>query len=246
MMPKKARQRQPDESVLATFMIPYEKWQDFQKTARAEGTTASATLVAFIEAYLAGNRPSELELAEPKLETQLEAEFDKNLDTLIEKAVERKIASFDAILNNLQKAVTQIDERLEKDARLEKAVGQKIASFDEMLNHCQKVVKQLDESLIKVEKAAHQSNDSKNKAPKFIDVEAVTIDNDIEKNADTDTDTTFDELNGLTQKALCEEFGINPSKLVRNASMRGLSSSDYLHQLTGWVYKNGRYYPPQR
>lgn len=248
MMPKQARQRKPDELVLATFMIPYKKWQDFQKAAREEGTTASAALVAFIESYLAGNQPSQPELTEPEfiepeLETQLVTALSQNLDAQIEKAVEQKIASFDTMLNYLHQAVRQIDERLEKNPQQEKAVEQKISSVDEMLNHLQKTVIQLDERLEKVEKAAPQLKNEEYPSIKLIDIEAVTI----ESTADTDKniDNSLDDVKGLTQKALCEEFGINPSNLVRNASMRGLSASDYLNQLTGWVYRNGMYYPPK-
>ncbi|HAG81807.1 MAG TPA: hypothetical protein DCL61_11720 [Cyanobacteria bacterium UBA12227] len=58
-------------------------------------------------------------------------------------------------------------------------------------------------------------------------------------------DPRLDNLPGLTQKALCEEFGINPTNIIRNARVRGLSSPDYLQQLTGWVYRKGKYYPPE-
>jgi methyl-accepting chemotaxis protein len=248
MMPKQARQRKPDELVLATFMIPYKKWQDFQKAAREEGTTASAALAAFIESYLAGNRSSQPELTEPEflepeLDTQLATALVKNLDSQIEKAVEQKIASFDTMLDYLHKAVKQIDERLEKDDHIEQAMKQKISSFDEMLNHLHKTVIRIDERVEKVEKVAPQLKNEDYQSLKLIDVEAVTI----ESTADTDKhlDNNLDDGKGLTQKVLCEEFGINPSNLVKNANMRGLSASDYLNQLTGWVYRNGMYYPPK-
>jgi hypothetical protein len=117
MMPKKAKQRQPDEPVLATFMISYEKWQDFQKAARAEGTTASATLVAFIESYLAGEQ-----LSEPEVEIQLEARLNESLDARIEEAVALKVASLDKVIgNHLQNVVKERDATL--DARIEEAGG---------------------------------------------------------------------------------------------------------------------------
>lgn len=262
-MPKQARQRKPDELVLATFMIPYQKWQDFQKAAREEGTTASAALAAFIESYLAANHSSqpevtepeltESELTEPKLtepklteremETQLATALSKNLDAQIEKAVQQKIASFDTMLDYLYKAVRQIDERLEQDAHIEQAMGQKISTFDQVLNHLHKTVIRLDERLEKVEKVAPQFKNEEYQSLKLIEVEAVTI----ESTTDTqrNLDNNIDDIKGLTQKALCEEFGINPSNLVRNATMRGLSTSDYLNQLTGWVHRNGMYYPPK-
>ncbi|HBE56136.1 MAG TPA: hypothetical protein DDW56_01025, partial [Cyanobacteria bacterium UBA11366] len=62
---------------------------------------------------------------------------------------------------------------------------------------------------------------------------------------DIDSDKNLDNFKGLTQKSLCEEFGINPINIVRNAKVRGLSSQEYLQQLTGWVYRKGKYYPPE-
>lgn len=251
MMPKKAKQRQPDEPVLATFMISYEKWQDFQKAARAEGTTASATLVAFIESYLAEER-----LSASEVEITLEAQLNESLDARIEEAVALKVAGLDKVIgNHLQNAVKERDATL--DARIEEAVGLKIIGLGEMLNHLQNTITEIDKRLGKVETSTNQLNTGKYPAPKLIDVKAVSVDQNIDQNLEMDIDTdkyrsqdietvvdkAIDNLAGLTQKDLCEEFGINPSSIVRNARMRGLSSSEYLHQLTGWVHRNGKYYP---
>ena len=215
-MPKKARKRNPGDLVLATFIVPHEKWQEFQKMAKAEGRTASATLAAFIESYLAGDRPLEIEIA-----TDLEAELMRNLDDRIEVAVEPKIASLGEKMNQLQDTVIELNKRLDK-----------------------------------AEKAANQSNTHKSKKTRFIDVEVVPIQENIDKNPDShidnddidldlDLDKNLDNFKGLTQKSLCEEFGINPINIVRNAKVRGLSSQEYLQQLTGWVYRRGKYYPPE-
>ncbi len=219
-MPKKARKRNPGDLVLATFIVPYEKWQDFQKMAKAEGRTASATLAAFIESYLAGDRPLEIEIA-----TDLEAELMRNLDDRIEVAVEPKIANLGDQLNQLQNTVIELNKRLDK-----------------------------------AEKAANQSNTDNSKTPRFIDVEVISIEENIYKNPDSnidnddidvdieidsDSDKNLDNFKGLTQKSLCEEFGINPINIVRNAKVRNLSSQEYLQQLTGWVYRRGKYYPPE-
>ncbi|MEA5418855.1 hypothetical protein VB712_06415 [Spirulina sp. CCNP1310] len=53
MIPKKARQRHPDDPVVATFMLPYAQWQAFKTIVESQGETVSATLLAFIEGYLA-------------------------------------------------------------------------------------------------------------------------------------------------------------------------------------------------
>ncbi len=218
-MPKKARKRKPGELVLATFIIPHEKWQDFQKMAKAEGRTASTTLVAFIEAYLAGDRPLEVEF-----DAELEAELARNVD-----------------------------------ARIEEAMSVKINPLVERVNDLYHTLRELEKRLGKLENLGHQSKTGKSHPTKFIDVEVIPIHNDIQKNIDIDSnksdiyqedteneiDPRLDNLPGLTQKALCEEFGINPTNIIRNARVRGLSSPDYLQQLTGWVYRKGKYYPPE-
>lgn len=247
MMPRKARKRPPDEPVLATFMISHEKWQDFQKAAKAKGTTASATIVAFIDGYLGGDQSFEIEETEPELETQSEAENSGNLDAVIEKVVGSKIARFDEMLNHLDQSFRELDERIEKVTSIEKVVGSKFASFEQMLNHLHISVQHIDERLEKVENAARQVKSEMYNAPKLIDIEAVTLDSsNIDINTDQSSDEQLNNLTGLTEKALCEEFGLNPSSIVRNAKMRGLSSPDYLNQITGWVYVKGKYYPPEQ
>lgn len=247
MMPRKARKRQPDEPVLATFMISHEKWLDFQKAAKAGGTTASATIVAFIDSYLAGEQSFEIEQTEPELETQPEAELSGNLDAIIEKVVESKIASFDEFLNHIHQSFRELDERIEKVTSIENVVESKLATLEQMLNHLHKSVQQIDERLGKVENAARQVKSETYNVPKLIDIEAVTLDNsNIDINTDQARDEQLNNLTGLTEKALCDEFGLNPSSIVRNAKMRGLSSPDYLNQITGWVYVKGKYYPPEQ
>ncbi|WP_139276698.1 hypothetical protein [Spirulina major] len=56
MTPKKARQRHPEDPVVATFMIPYAAWQEFKTRVEAQGETVSGTLLAFIQGYLAAVR----------------------------------------------------------------------------------------------------------------------------------------------------------------------------------------------
>lgn len=212
-MPKKAKKRKPGELVLATFIIPHEKWQDFQNRAKAEGRTASAILVAFIERYLGGKQSFDLEL-----ESQLEADFD-----------------------------TTLDERIEAIASV------KIANLGELLNQLDHTVKYLDKRLSKLESAAHKSETENFYSANFIDVEVIAINDNFDENANIniepekpDNEPNLEDLSGLTQKALCEEFGINPSNIIRNAKVRGLSSPEYLQQVTGWVYRNGKYYPPDK
>jgi hypothetical protein len=232
-MPKKARKREPDEPVLATFMIAYEKWQQFQKVARAEGTTASATLVAFIESYLAGARfIDEEEEDESEPSSTSEDESNLNLEERIEQTVNVKIANVDRLLERLQDSVRDIDCRLE----------------------------QVENMLPSGETTATE------KPPKTIDIDAIAVDPDVEVqtarpfpsetsawspsasqtpqvNWENFGNVTAARSLGLSEQALCEEFGINAHNIERNANVRGISRQAYLHQLTGWLYRDGLYYP---
>ena len=51
-MPRRAKKRQADEIVRASFSIPYGKWQQFQEVVRAQGSTVSVALFSLIEEYL--------------------------------------------------------------------------------------------------------------------------------------------------------------------------------------------------
>jgi hypothetical protein len=142
------------------------------------------------------------------------------------------------------------------DQQMQKLISEKIAAkfedFEPIINRIQSQVGQLSKRLDKVEQIVNKfKGDKKTKASELIDVEAVPIDSDLNEN-DVESDTNpaeyaeYDEFDvGLTQTALCIEFGINPNTLNRHASVRGLSTVEYLHQLTGWLYRNGKYYPPK-
>ncbi len=256
MIPKQARKRQPDELVLATFRIPYQKWEKFQEAASASGTTASATLLAFIEDYLARfnakNQPELLDAVDSldsldSLESPLKTEVsEKSVSQVTERAASKP---------GLDKEFSELNRDLPAaiDQQMQKLIGEKIeAKFEEfelIISQLQSQVGQLIKRLDKVEHIVNKfKGNQKTKASDCIDVEAVPIDgnlneNDGESDANPAEDDEFDV--GLTQTALCIEFGINPTTLNRHASVRGLSTVEYLHQLTGWLYRNGKYYPPK-
>ncbi|MFW6358618.1 MAG: hypothetical protein ACOC0N_05305 [Chroococcales cyanobacterium] len=215
-MPKKARKRQPDEPVLATFMIPYEKWQEFQRLARNQGTTASATLVAFVESYLVGENDKSVEAEVAAENEAIDLERERQWKAEIEE---------------------QLKAKIEQDlkAYIDDAIAFHTRQLTEELTALQTLVSQLMQRLETAEDLVTQEKPKTLYPSDIIDVEVVGIDV-LEEESDNGI--------GLTQKALCEEFGINPTSIIRNAKVRGLSSSDYLHQLTGWNYYNGKYYPP--
>jgi hypothetical protein len=257
MIPKQVRKRQPDELVLATFRIPYQKWEKFQEAASASGTTASATLLAFIEDYLARfnaeNQPELLDSVDSldSLESQSETEVsEKSVSQLTDRS------ELNSGLETQEVSGWNGDLPAAIDQQMQKLISEKIAAkfedFEPIINRLQSQVGQLSKRLDKVEQIVNKfKGDKKTKASELIDVEAVPIDSDLNEN-DVESDANpaeyaeYDQFDvGLTQTALCIEFGINPTTLNRHASVRGLSTVEYLHQLTGWLYRNGKYYPPK-
>lgn len=210
-----SKSRQPGDSVFATFKIPYDKWQHFQQMAQLEGKTASATLVAFIESYLSQEASSEPKPA-------------------------RSPASEPVVLQPLEKALEKLVEE-----RLQETILPTIASLEEKLTRIEIVLRKFDERLGKVETAVSQWKAQRYQPPRLVDVEVVTVKGDRSPQTPSSSHplTEDDAGIGVAERALCEQFGLNPTNLVRHAKMRGLSASEYLHQVTGWVYRDGKYYP---
>lgn len=50
---------------------------------------------------------------------------------------------------------------------------------------------------------------------------------------------------GLRQKELCDFLGLNYRAEALNAKLTGLSTHDYIQQLTGWKLHNEHYYPAE-
>lgn len=48
---------------------------------------------------------------------------------------------------------------------------------------------------------------------------------------------------GLRQKELCDFLALNYKAEAVNAKLLGLTTHDYLQQLTGWQLRHERYYP---
>lgn len=266
MIPKQVKKRHPDELVLATFRIPYQKWEQFQEAASASGTTASATLLAFIEDYLArfnaGNQPVESLLqtasavtGESHLPEQSPVSGLVTPSETSETEVSRGLSPENQL--EIQKILeNQFEEKIE--AKLEAKLEAKFEDIELIMDRIQSQMNQLSRRLGKVEQIVEKFKETKSKnTSDFIDVDAVPIDSELNQ-PDLDRDSargdpdanhplTEDDENdiGLTQTALCIEFGINPNTLNRHARVRGLSTVEYLHQLTGWLYRNGKYYPPK-
>lgn len=266
-MPRRNKDRKSDDPVWATFKIPYDKWQHFKAVAKAEGNTASATLVDLIEGYLTSESKSEVE--------EITTSDHKSLAEALKQTfldLDHKIAGSQAIFSDHDDHLSEIlnqkisileqslTERLEKilTDRLRKIVSQSFSSLDQELNQelkgfldkidqlekqLQSLQKQVGNPKLDLENSQYYTSSSVNysvnvsKNTKLIDIEAIAI----EKFA---VQESKDDM-GLTQQLLCEQFGINSTQVARNADLRNLSTPEYLYQVTGWVYQNGKYYPPQ-
>ena len=245
MIPKQAKKRAPNELVLATFRIPYEKWEKFQEAASAAGTTASATLLAFIEGYLAeaetGSKPTTPNPPESPEPSDVLEPNSSNRDSELEPSA----VSRSAVSPFNPHSTAEIKQQVEAIVEL------KMTEFEPTIQGIQTQVNTLSKRLEQVEEKVEQLSQRKTgKGSEFIDVQAVSVDSDLNRddlNNDEALDDDYDpdNLGGLSQLGLCMEFGINPNNLNRHAIRRGLSTAEYLHQLTGWVYRNGQYYPPE-
>jgi len=231
MISNQAKKRQPNDLVLATFRIPYEKWEKFQQAATAAGTTASATLLAFIEGYLAEGQ------------TRTDAEITQKSESKLESNVETKAKTASEVK---PPEVSQLNSQLKAE------IEQQIAEIEDLeTKELESQVSRINQRLDRVERKIDQLSQNKTgKSAEFIDVQAVPIDGHVSSDrvaSDEHLSEQYDpeNLGGLSQTGLCTEFGINPNNLNRHANRRGLSTAEYLHQLTGWIYRNGKYYPPE-
>ncbi|NEO85174.1 MAG: hypothetical protein F6J87_13135 [Spirulina sp. SIO3F2] len=200
MIRKKARPRNPEEPVVATFMIAYDKWQAFKTVLEAEGTTISAALVAFVEGYLAAVRS-------PNLSSQ---EINSRLQLLLRHKTD-----------HWEQQVTTLQHRVLKTEA-------NVADLNFSVEQLQR------------ERSARPVEIDANVTP--VDPHDVIVDIDLEETNDPKHDAL--QPDGLTQASLCRAFGIKPQSLIRNANLRGMTLENYLYHLTGWSYRQGRYYPP--
>lgn len=214
-MRKKARPRNPEEPVVATFMIAYEKWQAFKTVIEAEGSNLSTTLVAFIEGYLEATRSphqssQEINTRLQNLLSHKTAYWEQQVTTLQHRVLkaEASLESLDFLIENLQR------EKAARPVELEDPVtelGDPTAESEEVITI------ELDET----------------PPPQLPDLELSSV------------YKAREEPDGLTQIALCRAFGIRPDNLARLANQRGTTLEHYIYLLTGWSYRQGRYYPPR-
>ncbi|HIK29955.1 MAG TPA: hypothetical protein IGS17_10130 [Oscillatoriales cyanobacterium M59_W2019_021] len=149
-----------------------------------------------------------------------------------------------AELPSLEQLEMEIEQILEK--RLRQAALPQVTGLEEKLDRLELVLRKFDERLGKVETAVSQWKSQQYQPPDLVDVEAVPVKGDRSSETRQPQPTPSEAEIGVAERTLCEQFGLNPDTLMRHARMRGLSAAEYLHQVTGWVYRDGKYYPGDR
>lgn len=216
MIRKKARPRNPEEPVVATFMIAYNKWQAFKTVLEAEGTTISAALVAFVEGYLAAVRS-------PHLSNQ---EINQRLQHLLRHKTdhwEQQVTTLQHRVLKTEAGIADLHFSVEQLQRARSARPVEQDAFEPLTEPTLEPPRDPHEVIVDIELEPEQIGEPQPKS----EPEPEPLQPD-----------------GLTQASLCRAFGIKPETLIRNASLRGMTLENYLYHLTGWSYRQGRYYPP--
>lgn len=203
-------------------MIAYNQWQAFKTVLENEGKTISATLVAFIEGYLAAVRSPELSSQE--INTRLQHLLRHKTDHWEQKVLtlQHRVLRTEAGLEQLNFAVELLQrERAARPVELE-------------VMEVTPEVRPLDPHTVIPET---ERVDQTSRHPGSVaDVRAADV-----TNVPAPEDFAPE---GLTLINLCRAFDIKPQNLDRHANLRGMTLENYLYLLTGWSYRQGRYYPP--
>ena len=121
------------DKFLATFRINLEEWKDFMAQAKAEGKSASAVLVEFIQWYRAGNRIA----GDTKESTNLD-----NLTVLIDERIKAKLGELETPdsqphIDNLDRIQDKRDRNLESRllSILETMLEDKLQELQDNIRH---------------------------------------------------------------------------------------------------------------
>ena len=95
-------------SKLATFRIDESKWEAFQEVAKAQGISATAMLVQFVEWVNAGNQLEKPEAVIATNDVDLDSRIDSKLAPILDSRIDSKL---EPILEKLSR-LEAIEERL--------------------------------------------------------------------------------------------------------------------------------------
>ena len=137
------------DKFLATFRIDQEEWKDFMVQAKAEGKSASAVLVDFIQWYRTGNRIS------------ADTKSSINLDSMIDERILAKLNELETLdsqprSDNLDAILDERDRRVESrllsilETMLEDKLDDKLEELQGNIRHIEYA---LDNCIDKLEQA---------------------------------------------------------------------------------------------
>ena len=133
------------DKFLATFRIDQAEWKDFMAQAKAEGKSASAVLVDFIQWYRAGNRIT------------ADTKSSRNLDSLIDERIKAKLNELETLdsqphSSNLDTILDERDRRVESRllSILETMLEDKLEELQGNIRHIEFA---LDNRIYKLEQA---------------------------------------------------------------------------------------------
>ena len=88
----------PEGQKLATFKIDEQDWESFKALCDAQGTSASRTLITFIEQSIADGKIDESLLPKPRIASS--QNIDINIDSLEARLMDRLMARLDDRLSS--------------------------------------------------------------------------------------------------------------------------------------------------
>ncbi len=98
-------------SKLATFRIDESKWETFQLVAKAQGISATAMLVQFVEWVIAGNQLEKPEVvAATNALVDLDNRIDSKLDPILDSRIDSKLAPIKEKLSRLEESYERLGE----------------------------------------------------------------------------------------------------------------------------------------
>ena len=143
------------DKFLATFRIDQEEWKDFMAQAKAEGKSASAVLVDFIQWYRTGNRIA----ADTKSSINLD-----NIEKIIDERIKAKLNELETLgsqphTNNLDTILEYRERHLESrllsilETMLEDKLDDKLEELQGNIRHIEYA---LDNHIEKLEQTQKQ------------------------------------------------------------------------------------------
>lgn len=115
-----------------------------------------------------------------------------------------------------------------------------IDSMEERLRKLEEEVRHLSQ-LALVSPKAYPLN-----KPKVINPGTSHINSGLEERSEPPVVHSNHPQGALSQNKICELFGIPAKSVSRKAKTRRIPTHQYVESVTGWIFKDGLYYPPEQ